>query len=154
MEIILIRHAIAEDRREGLRDTDRALTERGREKFRRVVDKFKEKLSPLEDHQLFIWTSPAVRAVETYQIAEEAMYLGEAEIHDFIYSGAYEMLTQQVKQLPEDATVLMFGHEPHLSDWTYQLTGEDVHFKKGSIVSMQVSDLSPLKAKLLWHLRP
>ncbi len=61
MELLVIRHAIAVERREGMVDADRPLTGRGRRRLREVVRGLAAHQRPVE----LVLTSPWRRAVET-----------------------------------------------------------------------------------------
>ena len=64
MDLFLIRHAIAEERRAGLLDADRELTDRGRARFE-VMVKILERASFRFDH---VYHSPWLRAVQTAEL--------------------------------------------------------------------------------------
>jgi len=129
MDLYLIRHAIAEDRRDGLRDADRALTDRGRERFAAVVEGL------VRAHFRFdrVYHSPWLRAVET---AEMLVPLTKGE----------RVTVEGLARAPEPDffasllgdSVACVGHEPWMSDALSLLTTGDPHgpwlrFKKGGM---------------------
>ena len=59
----LVRHGVAADAREGEPDAHRALTEKGRRRFRRLARAF-ARLTEGEPAPSLILTSPLVRAVQ------------------------------------------------------------------------------------------
>ena len=61
VELVLVRHAIAEERREGLPEAERELTERGRERFRKLLVGY----AKLGVCPTTILSSPWTRASET-----------------------------------------------------------------------------------------
>src|SRR5262252_2962584 len=65
MELYLLRHGVAEDRAATGRDADRRLTEEGREKLRRVL----ERAHVVGVRPSLILSSPLRRALETAEIA-------------------------------------------------------------------------------------
>ena len=65
MEIYLLRHGIAEDRSSTGRDSDRRLTDEGRAKLRRVL----ERVHQAGVRPSLILSSPYKRALETAEIA-------------------------------------------------------------------------------------
>src|SRR5204862_5047285 len=64
MEIYLVRHGIAEEGHEKLRDGSRALTDKGRRRFQKTARAFGKLGRKLD----LILTSPLVRAVQTAEI--------------------------------------------------------------------------------------
>src|SRR5580693_3941727 len=79
MELYLLRHAIAEDHTPSGRDADRALTDDGRKKLRKVLERArKASVTPT-----LILSSPLKRAFETAEIAaRELGYSSEISITD------------------------------------------------------------------------
>lgn len=154
MEILLIRHSIAEDRRADLDDVDRRLTQKGIQRFRELMPVLQKKLEPLEEREILFWSSPAKRATETADIVTEELGFEIDEIKDFIYYGDFEDLSEDVQDVDDELILLITGHEPLLSDWTKDLSGEDVKIKKGAMLNFKVLTKSPLKAELLWVISP
>src|SRR5215510_249323 len=69
MELYLLRHGIAEDRATTGRDADRRLTEEGREKLGRVL----ERAHAVGVRPSLILSSPLRRALETAEIASREL---------------------------------------------------------------------------------
>lgn len=129
MDLFLIRHAIAEDRRAGLPDANRALTDKGRARFEAVV----RSLHRTGFHFDRVYHSPWLRAVQT------------AELLVPITDGPL-IPTDELARPPnaelfaslEGDQVACVGHEPWMSDALSLLTTGDPHgpwlrFKKGGI---------------------
>lgn len=153
MELIFIRHAKAEERREGLVDIDRHLTDKGKEKYAKLLPELEEKLGPLKERNFVSWSSPANRAQETAALATDKLKLEKPRIHEIIYTGEIEKFLEALKTVQDDATLLVFGHKPTLSEWVYEFTGESRRMRKGSMVSMKVTQRDPLKATFNWQIR-
>ncbi len=96
MEIILIRHGIAEEKRADLEDIKRHLTKKGKKKFQKLMSELKEKLELDEEKTLQLWSSPANRALETADIVAEALQIKIDAIHNFIYEENFEKLKAKV----------------------------------------------------------
>src|SRR5437899_3482698 len=74
MQIYLLRHGIAEDGKPGRPDSERALTEEGRAKLRRVLKRARTG----DVNPSLILSSPYRRAVETADVAVEILrYQGQ-----------------------------------------------------------------------------
>lgn len=129
MDLYLIRHAIAEERRAGLLDADRELTDRGRARFASVVDHLQRAGFELDR----VYHSPWTRAVQT------------AEMLAPIHRGAL-ISAEGLAQAPRaeffasltGESVACVGHEPWLSGALSLLTIGDPHgawlrFKKGGV---------------------
>ena len=129
MDLFLIRHAIAEERREGLVDADRSLTDKGRERFAAVVESLGRSGFRFDR----VYHSPWLRALQTAEMLEpvtdgdlvSADGLARAPDPDFFTS-------------IRGGSVACVGHEPWMSDTLSLLTTGDPHgpwlrFKKGGV---------------------
>ena len=129
MDLFLIRHAIAEERRVGLVDSDRTLTERGRARFAAVVQSLERSGFRFER----VYHSPWLRAVQTAEMLDpitdgplvSAEGLARPPDRDFFGS-------------LEGESVACVGHEPWMSGALSLLTTGDPHgawlrFKKGGV---------------------
>jgi phosphohistidine phosphatase len=129
MDLFLIRHAIAEERRADLLDSDRELTDKGRARFEAVV----QSLHRSGFHFDHVYHSPWLRAAQT------------AELLGPITKGPL-IATDELAQAPRPAffgslqgnQVACVGHEPWMSDALSLLTTGDPHgpwlrFKKGGV---------------------
>jgi phosphohistidine phosphatase len=129
MDLFLIRHAIAEERRVGLPDAERALTDRGRARFEAVVQGL-DRAGFRFDR---VYHSPWLRAAQT------------AELLAPITDGPM-VATEGLAQSPqsnffaslEGERVACVGHEPWMSDAVALLTigtpdGTWLRFKKGAV---------------------
>ena len=115
MDLLVVRHAIAEDRevfaRSGMGDEERPLTAEGRRKFERGARGLRRLVSSVD----VVATSALVRAIETGRILADA-YDGVrtvrlAELAPKAEPGALlPWLRRQRRR-----TVALVGHEPHLS---------------------------------------
>lgn len=154
MEIIFIRHGKAEKRHVDLIDLDRHLTDKGKKRFQKLMPIFKRKLQTNDNQEMIIWSSPANRALETAEIVADTFQIDLQVVYDFIYGGNYEELQTLVKEITDPTTIIIVGHEPILSDWIEQITGEQSRLKKGEIMTIQVTNLLPLGGNIEWSIKP
>lgn len=154
MEIILVRHSNAEDRTANLDDRKRHLTQKGINRFSSLMPKLSEKMVPLKERNILIWSSPAYRAMETAEILAEALVIPEIYQEEFIYSGDFNDLVQAIQNVDDDSTLFIVGHEPTLSIWADMMGENQRVFKKGQMISLTPSQKEPLKAKLNWKIIP
>jgi phosphohistidine phosphatase len=137
MDLFLIRHAIAEERRVGLPDAERALTDKGRERFEAVVQSL-DRAGFRFDR---VYHSPWLRAVQTAElltpITDGPMVPTEG-LAQSPQSGFFASL--------EGERVACVGHEPWMSDTVALLTvgtpdGTWLRFKKGGIAWLRGSPI-------------
>jgi phosphohistidine phosphatase len=159
MQLLLIRHAIAEERvdfaRTGRDDRYRPLTSEGRKRMRQGARGLKELVPKID----LLATSPLTRAAQTGAILDstygdlwevEIPELGpEAELPAFL-----AWLQRQKQQ-----TIAVVGHEPHLSQLlAWLVTGENqpfFAFRKGGACLLDLPDeVAPGRAQLLWAMTP
>lgn len=112
MQLLLIRHGIAEDiAPAGAPDADRALTEDGARRLRKGANRLRTQVEQLDR----VLCSPYRRARESAAIVCAAWGMGAPDIvggctpHD-----APEDALAVLAALPGDARVALVGHEPHL----------------------------------------
>lgn len=106
MQLLLVRHAIAEERRPGQAEEDRALTDRGRERFEGTA----LGVLALGAHPARVLTSPLRRARETAQILADTCG-GRIEVVQALAAAPAESLLTALRG--DDAAAV--GHEPWMS---------------------------------------
>ena len=115
MECILFRHGLAVDREkwDGA-DGQRPLTIKGAEKTRQAA----AGLLDLDVTPSHILTSPFLRARETAKLVREALeFRQEVQVCDELLPTAPpDKLLVLLNSLPQDASVICVGHEPHLGE--------------------------------------
>ncbi|MDX2003702.1 MAG: phosphohistidine phosphatase SixA [Meiothermus sp.] len=149
MNLYLVRHAAAEDAREGQTDDQRALTGEGIEKFRGVV----RGLSRLEVRFDRLYHSPKLRAVQTAELLT-GLLEGESEVTPNLAAPPSPQLLEQLR----GERVALVGHEPWLGElcaWllTGEMGGAAFAFKKGGVAWLEGSP-APGGMKLLAFLPP
>lgn len=154
LQIIFIRHGIAEDGSFGQRDFDRCLTKKGTQKLQDTLPF----LLPLlhRDYEILIWSSPLVRARETAAVAADIFRVEEIEVYDFIGEGYFKGFWNAIENLspPVDRTVIVVGHEPTMGYWSQALCRTYLPFKKGAAASFVYHGGAPNTAELQWFLQP
>jgi phosphohistidine phosphatase len=158
MELLVVRHAIAEDR-ETFRGEDalRPLTAEGRRRF----EKGARGLATLVDGVDVMATSPLVRAVETGEIVAKALAVRRtvrlAELDPDADPAAVVVWLRAPRR---GARAAIVGHEPHLSRLVaYLLAGDPgrelVALKKGGACLLALGARArPGGAELRWMLEP
>jgi phosphohistidine phosphatase len=122
--IWLLRHGDAED---GQPDDERRLTEKGEQQSRAAG----EALKALGAHPALCLASPKVRAVQTAELACEALGIA-VRVDNRLRGGSFDP-RELAAGLDE---VLLVGHEPDLSDAIHRITAESVEMKKGAFAGI------------------
>jgi phosphohistidine phosphatase len=160
MHLLIIRHAIAEDRDEfattGQPDEERPLTPEGKRRMRRNARGLRETAPEIA----VLASSPLVRAGQTAEIVRDEYQLDDIETIEPLRPEKHprELLDWLAKH-PVDATVAVVGHDPHLGNLaTWCLAGlaePMVAIKKGGAALVEF-DTKPAakKGRLLWVLTP
>ncbi len=110
MEIYILRHGIAEDGKPGRPDSERALTDDGRAKLKKVMQRARD--AGVEPS--LVLSSPFVRALETAEIAAEVLgYKGK-----IVKTRALEPdvspheVWKEIRSRSGENAVLLASHEP------------------------------------------
>lgn len=156
MELIVVRHALAEDRdhRRWPDDRDRPLTEEGIVAFRRAARGL-ARVATVDA----VYSSPLTRAWQTAGILTEEAGWPEPipceELEpDQRPQAILEKLGGEVHR-----TVAVVGHEPHLGETiSYLMTGTragmNASLKKGGAARLDLDGVKPGGAVLRWFLPP
>lgn len=152
MEIILIRHGKAQKRGTVSTDDERKLVPKG-------IEKLKNDLPYLQIHlkkksEVVLWSSGIHRAKETAKIVSEICGVEKIYYKDFLETGEYKEMIKAAKKMPEDATIIMVGHEPDFSFWCEELCGKMVVFKKGGAAILKFNKAEQIPGELVMALTP
>ena len=156
MEIYLLRHAAAENARPGQPDSERALTDDGREKLARVLKRARNAdVSPS-----VILSSPYRRALETAEAATEALgFKGKiAHTRALLPEASPHESWDEIRGRRGEASILLASHEPLMSSLAAFLLGSPalvVDMKKAALVRIDCDRLaSEPKGVLKWMITP
>ena len=156
MQIYLLRHAIAEDGGPGQPDAERALTDEGRDKLRRVLKR--ASAAGVEPGEIL--SSPYRRAVETAEAAAEVLgYKGKiARTRALLPEASPPEAWDEIRARKDQPSLLLAGHEPHMSSFAAFLLGcpaLQVDFKKAGLLRVDVDRFGPQpRAVLKWMITP
>ena len=156
MTLLLIRHApAARTGADGLRDHDRPLTRRGRERFRCAA----RGLARIADRPDVLLTSPLTRARATADIAAAAFKRLTPRIEPALGQDDVDVLITALKKYRPDASIALVGHEPTLSGLLAHLLGmhqgdDRFAFKKGGAALVHLPDGPSMPGQLRWFVKP
>jgi phosphohistidine phosphatase len=124
--LFLIRHAKSSWDDSALPDKDRSLNDRGR----RDAPKMGKRLAKRDVTPDLILSSPARRALTTAEIiAKKLDYkLKDIVVDDRLYAGAADDLLKVIHKLGDKLeSVMLFGHDPELTELAHRLSSEITH---------------------------
>lgn len=143
-----MRHGKAQDREPGLPDEERSLTTKGRTRVREVGRGLA--CGFVELRNVKIWASPLARAKETADIIASVLQVDTVVLHPAIATGDLEELATALQQEPENASIIIVGHEPFLGQWITAMTNAVVPFKTATVAAVKVTSLEPPAGRLRW----
>lgn len=153
MVLDILRHGIAEERRPGLADARRCLTEEGRDKLRRVL----RRAARAGAAPSLILSSPLARAVQTAELAAEELGCKRP----IVKTGALapdadaKVMWNELARYAGEPEVLLAGHQPHIGAFTAHVLGAprlNIEFKKGALVRVSVDLAETGRGTLEWML--
>jgi phosphohistidine phosphatase len=161
VDLLVIRHAIAEDREvfagTGADDSLRPLTDRGRERMEEGARGLCRVVKRLD----VLGTSPLTRAVQTAEILSGAYGGIQPEVVQALSPDvAFHPLVDWLRSVAQHETVAIVGHEPHLSEFvTLLLVGREgphlLDLKKGAACLVALNgQVTPGRGRLKWFLTP
>lgn len=160
MQLLLIRHAIAEEKedfaRTGRDDDERPLTSEGRKKMRQVAAGLRRIVDTID----VLASSPFVRAMQTAEIVAAA-YEGMpiVAVPALTPDAAFDEFAAWLREQHDAKIIAAVGHEPHIGGLaTWLLCGDDdsrTPFRKGGAALLDI-DGRPGRASaaLSWFLPP
>lgn len=157
MKLYLVRHAIAEDSANYEDDSLRPLTDKGRERMKKIAAALRE-IGVQPD---LIVSSPFVRANQTASVLAQALKYRE----QIVYSDSLAPMGEagdMIGEINEKYSVdelMLVGHEPSLSSLAGLLLAGDaeiaINLKKGGVCCLSADDLHyDRKAVLEWLITP
>ena len=160
MDLLIIRHAAAENRdefaRTGRPDSERPLTRRGIERMQMAARGLTTLALPVER----LVSSPAVRAMQTAEIVAPALERRRIESEGvFAPEVPVESTIEWLRKQPRVEGMAVVGHEPHLGMLAECLvTGRSVGnmpLKKGGMMLIRFDNAVGYgEGKLVWSLPP
>lgn len=142
MEIYLIRHGIAVERGIYTNDSERPLTEKGKQKTAQVA----EKLTQMGLKFDVIFTSPLIRALQTAQILQKSG-LSDILETDLSLTPDENLQTwlnpwQKSQYNAQGCQIALVGHQPNLGEWAEQLVWgkiqDKIILKKTGIIGLKL----------------
>ncbi len=159
MDLIIMRHAIAEDRdvwtERGKKDANRPLTRAGRQKMQGIVEGLAEVVADID----VLGTSPFARAKQTANIVGKQYDIKAEQVKALVPDGRRDDVLEWLRDQPEEQTIAIVGHEPNLGLLTSWLLAAPVNhfmeYKKGGAAMLSWSGPpEPGTGWVRWMLTP
>lgn len=159
MQLLVIRHAIAEDRdafaSSGRDDSERPLTAAGRDKMRQAVAGLRHVVPKIE----LLASSPYVRAIQTAEVVAEAYGMDIKKVDALVPEAPLQRFLVWLERKASAEVIAVVGHEPHLGELvTWLMTGLPegrVEMKKGGAGLLEFSGQPGAGVGLLkWLMTP
>ncbi|WGV28186.1 phosphohistidine phosphatase SixA [Halotia branconii] len=159
MELYLIRHGIAEEQTNNIKDEERSLTPEGRQKTEKVAQRIKNLGLQFD----LILTSPLVRARQTAEILIAAKLSCQLEeSHHLAFNGdisSWLVDWLEPKNYSQNTQLALVGHEPCLSNWAEILLWGEAKdsfvLKKAGMIGVKLPETgSPVGRSQMFWLTP
>jgi len=152
MELVFMRHGKAEIRSDAKADFERELTSIGRKKVKQAAQGMARCL--FSGRTVMIWTSPAVRTLQTAEIVRAAFgKKAKLQVMDAIADGSLAELQTEWANIPSIDTLIIVGHEPMLSEWTNKISDAKIEFRPGSAAAILIENSGQSVGSLAWFMR-
>lgn len=156
MEILLLRHGIAEDARPGQADAERALTREGKQKLRALL----RRLAKAGVRPSLVLTSPYLRARQTAEIARDVLAPDAMIVpaRALAPGSTPQEAWEEIRLYSNQPSVLCSSHEPLCSELAGYLLGAPglpIDFKKGAMMRIDTDGAGPRpRGVLRWFVIP
>lgn len=163
MELIIIRHAVAEERedfaKKGQEDQFRPLTLKGRKRMQKVCVRMRDYVKSFD----VIVSSPFTRARQTAEIVSQIYFETKViETPELVPQSPPQAFLKWLRTQGRNyKRIVIVGHEPHLSSFaSYMLSGKTESFidlKKSGIIALELESFAQAEAgsaQLLYSIPP
>ena len=155
MRVLFVRHPKAVPHgTPGVAEDDRPLTEEGEAAFRQAA----AGIVLLVDRPEALFASPLPRAWRTAEILAEAWGKVRPREAPPLAGGSFVDVAELLEGFDADATVVLVGHEPHLSGVLARFLaaegGEHLPFRKGGAGLVELRGAPSQGGSLVWFMPP
>jgi phosphohistidine phosphatase len=135
--LILLRHATAEEGSQVFKDIERELTSRGIMEAARIGNYLKSAFKIDA-----IYTSPSFRTMKTSELVADQLKIEIEDIivNESLYGGGPRAYLSILNNLPEDQqTILLVGHNPDITFFAEYLCHDDIGGGMAKATAIQIS---------------
>lgn len=137
--LVLVRHGKAQERSGELTDRERQLTRAGRYA---LEARYPVSLQLLNDEcpgQMQIWSSPALRALQTAEVIARTLGVGGIEVKESLYADSNDEFIAELYN--EQGTVIAVGHNPFMEELCASLSGVVQDMRPGAMAALAFKGL-------------
>ena len=131
--VVLIRHGEAKSKEFGQTDFERELTGKGKKALAKAYPRSLALVDVTDATEL--WMSPATRACQTADIANETLGIATRRELSCLYEQDDEAFLQELRRSDAD-TVVVVGHIPFMEDMCATLCGQYLGFSTGAVAAV------------------
>ena len=135
--LVLVRHGAPEASSASGSDLDRKLTVAGARALRVAYPRTFALLG--DDAEPVVWSSPAVRALETADVVADATGVEDIDVHHSLYAQDITAFLAEL-EAADAATVVAVGHAPFVDHLAARLLGSCPTFGKGSAAAIDLPE--------------
>ena len=133
--VVLVRHGAPEASSASGSDLDRKLTASGSRALSVVYPRTFALLG--DDVRAALWSSPAVRALETADVVAAATGIDDIEVHTSLYAQDVSAFLTEL-EAADETTVIAVGHAPFVDNLAARLVGTCPVFDKGAAAAIDL----------------
>lgn len=146
--LVLVRHGAPEATSPTGSDLDRRLTDSGARSLRAAYPRTFALLG--DSPSVSVWSSPAVRALETADVVAAAVGVEDIEVRQSLYAqdGAAFVAELEASDAP---CVIAVGHAPFVDTMAARLVGSCPSFGKGTVAAIDLPEGPSGRGNLRWY---
>lgn len=146
--LVLVRHGAPEATSPTGSDLDRRLTDSGARSLRAAYPRTFALLG--DNPSVSVWSSPAVRALETADVVAAAVGVEDIEVRQSLYAqdGAAFIAELEASDAP---CVIAVGHAPFVDTMVARLVGSCPSFGKGTVAAIDLPEGPSGRGNLRWY---
>lgn len=146
--LVLVRHGAPEATSASGTDLDRRLTASGARSLRaaypRTFALIGDEVTPV------VWSSPAVRALETAEVVAAVTGVDDVEVHESLYAQDMPAFLAELGQA-EAACVIAVGHAPFVDQLAARYLGSSPAFGKGTAMAIDLPEGTSGTGLMRWY---
>ena len=137
LTVVLVRHGEPKRKKLGETDFERTLTDWGAKVLRESYPQTMGILHVTPQSEL--WFSPAARALQTAEIANETLGIKTQRELPYLYEQDIDAFLDDLSQAEADLVVVV-GHIPFMEEACSELCGQYVRFTPGTAAIIRIED--------------
>lgn len=145
--LVLVRHGAPEQSAPSGADLDRKLTASGERALRVAYPRVFALLG--DEVRAALWSSPAVRALETAEVVASVTGIDDIEVHQSLYAQDVSAFLAEL-EAAEARTVIAVGHAPFVDNLAARLAEACPSFGKGAVAAFDLPEGASVRGRLLW----